>query len=106
MTTRTSASLKQAFKRFVKLVEPIEDVRHVVAFDDGGIDVFTHITRRDEAVMSQVHHAEFRIMEEYPDLPVLFHVRYLEGKHLDLDRLPPLSYSKDPLAQGTVRSAG
>ena len=34
MTTRTSPALKQAFKCFVELVKPIEDVQYVVAFDD------------------------------------------------------------------------
>lgn len=94
MTTRTSTELKKAFKRFVELVKPIEDVRHVVAWDEGEPEIFTYITRLDEAVSARVHEAEFQIMRDFPDLPVLFHVRYLEGRQLDPEALPPLSYSK------------
>ena len=94
MTTRTSSSLKQAFKRFVELVKPIEDVQYVVASEDGG-HIFTYITQSDQGVYSQVHAAEFQIMRDFPSLDVLFHVRYLEGKHLDARALSPLSYSKD-----------
>jgi hypothetical protein len=96
MTTRTSASLKQAFKRFVELVKPIEDVRHVVAGDDGEPRIYTFITRMDEPVMFEVFHVEYRIMEEFPDLPVDFHVRFLEGKPLEsfLRPMSNLTYSK------------
>jgi hypothetical protein len=96
MTTRTSASLKHAFKRFVELVKPIDDVRHVVATDYEEPDIYTFITRRDEAVMFDVFQAEYRIMEEFPDLPVDFHVRYLEGKKPEdfMKPLPALAYSR------------
>ena len=97
MTTRTSASLKQAFKRFVELVKPIDDVRHVVAFDDEGeVDFFTYIKERDRVVMSAVYRAEDHIILEFPDLPVDFHVRYLEGRTLSdlVHPLPPLAFSR------------
>ena len=96
MTTRTSASLKHAFKRFVELVKPIEDVRHVVAFEDGEMDIFTYIRERDDDVSKLVYEAEFAIMEQFPELPILFHVRWLEGKALDSFVRPPpsLTYSK------------
>jgi hypothetical protein len=96
MTTRTSASLKQAFKRFVGLVEPIEDVRHVVAWDDGEVDISTYITRLDEAVMFRVNRAARAIYEEFPDLPVDFHIWFLEGRPIDsfVRSLPQLRYSK------------
>jgi hypothetical protein len=87
--------LKQAFKRFVELVKPIDDVRHVVAIEDGAPDIFTYITTLDESVSSQVHHAEFEIMRDFPNLAVLFHVRYLEGRKLDAYALSPLAYSKE-----------
>jgi hypothetical protein len=103
MTTRTSASLRQAFKRFVELVKPIEDVKHVIAFDDGGPEIFTYITRLDEGVSERVHQAESAIMQDYPDLQVLFHVRYLEGRLLDKRALPPLTYSKGALPQRSGR---
>jgi len=83
MTTRTSASLKHAFKRFVELVKPIEDVHHVIAGDDGEPRIYTFITKMDEPIMFEVFHAEYRVLEEFPDLPIDFHVRFLEGKPLE-----------------------
>ena len=96
MTTRTSPTLKQAFKRFVELVRPIEDVQYVVAFDDDELDFYTFITQLDDAVSSQVHEAEFQIMDNFPDLLVEFHVRYLEGRSPEsfVGQLPTLSYSR------------
>jgi hypothetical protein len=96
MATRTSASLKHAFKRFVELVRPIEDVRHVVAFDDELPEIFTYITKLDEKVMFQVYDAQVSIMEDYPELPLDFHIRYLEGRPLEsfVYPMPPLSFSK------------
>lgn len=94
MTTRTSAEVKQAFERFVDLMEHIEDVRCAVVFDDDELDFYTYIEAMDDAVMTRVHHAEIRIMEEFPDILMDFHVRYLEGKPLEafIDPLPALSY--------------
>jgi hypothetical protein len=94
MTTRTSSSLKQAFKRFVELVKDIDDVRCVVAFDDQEPDIFTYIEDLDELVMSRVHEVEIRIMEEFTLLLADFHVRYLEGLPLEsfVHPLPALSY--------------
>jgi hypothetical protein len=97
MATRTSASLKQAFKRFVELVRPVEDVRHVVAFDGDAPEISTYITRLDEDVSIQVFHAEYKVMDEFPDLAVDFHVWYLEGDSLEdlVSPLPPLVYSRE-----------
>ena len=97
MTTRTSSALKQAFKRFVDLVKPVEDVQYVVAFEDDELDFYTFITKLDDAVSSQVHEAEFQIMDSFPELLVDFHVRYLEGRRPEsfVGQLPPLSYSRD-----------
>jgi hypothetical protein len=46
--------------------------------------------------MFDVFHAEYRIMEEFPDLPVDFHIHYLEGKDLSdfIKPLPVLAFSK------------
>jgi hypothetical protein len=46
--------------------------------------------------MFDVFHAEDRIIEEFPDLPVDFHLRYLERRKLEdiLGPLPPLAFSK------------
>jgi hypothetical protein len=98
MAQRTSASLKQAFKQFVELVKPIDDVRYVVASDAGGPEISTYITELDEDVSTQVFHAEYRIMDDFPELPVDFHVWYLEGKSLEdfVRQLPPLVYSRQP----------
>jgi hypothetical protein len=97
MTTRASASLKHAFKRFVELVKPIDDVRHVVAFDGDTPEVFTYITKLDEDVMFQVFHAEYQIMADFSEIPVDFHVRYLEGKPLEsfIRPLPALVFSRE-----------
>lgn len=96
MTTRTSSALKQAFKRFVELVKRIEDVQYVVAFEDEEPEISTYITKLDEAVMLEVIHAEIPIMEEFPDLPVEFHVWTLEGRPIEalIGELPPLAYAK------------
>lgn len=83
MTTRTSAEVKQAFKRFVELVKPIEDVHYVAAFDDEEPEISTYITRLDESVSFRVHGAEICIMDEFPDLPIDFHIWYLEGRPID-----------------------
>ncbi len=97
MTTRTSSSLKQAFKRFVELVKPIEDVQYVVAFEDDELDFYTYITRRDSNVSSQVYKAEIAIMQMFPELLIDFHVRYLEGRAIEtfVRSLPPLVYAKE-----------
>ena len=97
MTTRTSSVLKQAFKRFVELVKPIDDVRYVVAFEDDELDFYTFITKLDQRVSSQVHSADIVIMEEFPDLLVDFHVRYLEGRPLEtfVRPLPQLVYARE-----------
>ena len=99
MTTRTSLALKQAFKRFVELVKPIEDVQYVVAFDDDEPQISTYITKLDDKVSSRVHRAEFVIMDEFPSLLVDFHVWYLEGKPLRnfIHPLPRLTYARDSL---------
>jgi hypothetical protein len=99
VTTRTSPALKQAFKRFVKLVKPIEDVQYVVAFEDEETQISTYITKLDEAVSSRVHHAEFVIMDEFPSLLVDFHVWYLEGKPLRnfIHPLPRLTFARESL---------
>lgn len=95
MTTRTSPALKQAFKRFVELVKPIEDVRYVVAFDDGGPDIFTYIVKPVDNAYTRVHAAEFQIMREFPDLDVLFHVRTLDGRQVNTLASSSLAFSKD-----------
>lgn len=94
MTARTSTDVKRAFKRFVELVKPIEDVRYVVAFDEEELDIYTYIDALDEAVMSRVHHVEMQLMDEFPTLLVDFHVRYLEGRPLEAftSPLPGLTY--------------
>jgi hypothetical protein len=96
MTTRTSPALKQAFKRFVDLVKPLDDVQYVVAFDEEEPEISTYITKLDEAVMVKVIRAEIPIMEEYPDLPVDFHVWFMDGKPIEsfVGQLPPLVYAR------------
>jgi len=101
MPARTSTPLKQAFQRFVELVKPIEDVRHVMVLEDGRLDFFTYVTKLDEEISMLVHEAEFEVMREFPDLPILFHVRCLEGRPFDTQNLSALSYSK-----GRARTGG
>ena len=97
MTARMSTSLKKAFKRFVELVEPIDDVCYVVAFDEDELEISTYITRPDEDVMSRVFRAEFEIMKRFPLLPIDFHVWFLEGRPLEalVNPIPPLIYSRE-----------
>ena len=94
MATGTSTELKRAFEQFVELVKPIEDVRYVVAFDDEEPEISTYITRLDEGVMLQVIRAEIPIMEEFPDLPVDFHVWSMEGRPIEsfVGQIPTLAY--------------
>jgi hypothetical protein len=95
MTAKTSTGVKQAFKRFVELVKAIEDVHYVVAFDDDEPEISTYITKLDEAVSRLVFHAEFKIMEEFPQIPIEFHVWYLEGRPIEsFVRNPPLFFAK------------
>ncbi|HEX5141357.1 MAG TPA: hypothetical protein VFX19_10455 [Dehalococcoidia bacterium] len=72
--------LAKAVRRFVDLVRPIDDVRHVVKIDEGQTGIFTYIIRLDESVSRQVYEAEFQIMKEFEDVPLEFHVRYLDGR--------------------------
>ena len=104
MTTRTSTELKQAFKQFVELVKPIEDVCNVVVLEDGKPKLFTFIRQLDDAVSSQVHNAEFQIMDDFPELPVEFHVRYLEGRPLKsfISPLSALTFSRKTPDQAQV----
>jgi hypothetical protein len=97
MTTRTSTTLRKAFKRFVELVEPIEDVRHVVAFEDDEPEIWTFITKLDDKVSFRVYEAEGQIIDSFPSLMVDFHVRFLEGETVEtfIGPLPPLSFSRD-----------
>lgn len=99
MTTRTSPALKQAFKRFVELVKPIEDVQYVVAFDfdDEEPEISTYITKLDEEVAVQVFHAQDELIDHFPHLPVDFHIWYLEGNKLSdfVRHMPPLVYARE-----------
>ena len=83
-----------AFNQFVDQVKDIEDVQYVVAFDDEEPEISTYITRMDEAVTMQVIRAEIPIMEGFPNLPVDFHVWYLEGRPIEsfVGQLPTLAY--------------
>jgi hypothetical protein len=103
VTTRTSTELKRAFKRFVELVKPIEDVLYVLAADEDEPSFWTFITRLDDRVSSQVHYAEMEIMDQFPDLLLDFHVRYLEGRPLEsfIRPISPLVYARE----GTDASA-
>ena len=94
--TAREKRLEKAFRRFVELIEPIEDVHYVVAFDEGDLDVFAYITKRDRAVSQRVHEAEFKVLDEFEDLSLNFHVVYLEGRDLEsfVRPLPSLKYSK------------
>ena len=96
MSTRTSSSLKHAFKRFVELVKPIDDVRHVVALDDERPEIFTYIAKLNEAVAFRVYDAQISIMEDYPGLQLDFHVRSLDGRPLEsfVQPIPRLIFSK------------
>ena len=96
MTARTKSSLKQAFKRFVELVKGIEDVQYVAAFDDEELDFFTYIASSEQSVYSSIHNAEAVVVEEFPDLLIDFHVRYMQGRPIEtfIRPLPPLLYRK------------
>lgn len=62
------AVLRKAFNRFVELVQPIPQVRHMVAFDDGSPDVCTFIEKRDVAVCMSIFEAEYRFIDEFPKI--------------------------------------
>lgn len=89
------ARMGEAFRRFVELVKPIEDVHHVVALDEGEVHVFAYITRLDDAVSHKVYEAEFQVLDEFRDLPIDFHVRYLEGRPLPSTSSPLTYYRED-----------
>ncbi len=59
--TPSRKTVERAFRRFVDLVKPIPQVRHVVAYDDHGGDFFTFIERRDEDVCKAVFHTEYQL---------------------------------------------
>lgn len=88
--------LRDAFQRFVELVEPIPEVRHVVALNGRSPDIFTFIVKRDEQVCKLVFRAEDQIMDEFPKLEVEFHIKYMEGRPLDhfIHPLPDLIFSR------------
>ncbi len=46
--------------------------------------------------MFEVFHREYKVMDEFPDIPFDFHTRYLEGKPLEsfVRPLPTLVYSR------------
>ena len=97
MTTKAQTqALKAAFRRFVELMEPLEDVHYVVAVEPMRPDIFTFIRTIDDDVMKHVFSAQNVIHEEFPDILIDFHVRFLEGRPLDyfLDPLPELTYSR------------
>ncbi|HWO73498.1 MAG TPA: hypothetical protein VNN21_08065 [Dehalococcoidia bacterium] len=95
MPARTSTPLKQAFQRFVELVKPIPQVKHVVGFEQGQ-DIYTYIESRDEDVMKKVFRAEDKVFDEFPETLIEFHVVYLEGRPLEdfVRPLPKLVFSR------------
>ena len=87
--------VEKAFQRLVELVEPIEDAQYVLGFpDDAEPEFFTYITERNEAVMHELFRREYEITDEFPDLDLHFHTRYLEGRPLNSfsRQAPPLLY--------------
>ena len=91
-----SAKTKRAFHEYVKLVEPIDDVRHVVAFEDAGPEFFTYITSRDDEVCYTIFRAENELRRRFQELEIDFHIVFMEGRPLEhlVAPLPPLAYSK------------
>jgi len=91
-----AAKTKRAFREFVKLIEPIDDVRHVVAFEDAGPEFFTYIRRRDNEVCYAIFRAENEVRRRFDDPEIDFHVVFMEGRALDqlVAPLPPLVFSR------------
>jgi len=87
--------VKAAFERFVALLEPIEDVRHVVLRDES-LDIFTYITTMDEKVMLKVIEAEDKVFDDFPELPLDYHIVFLEGRPFEefVRPSPPLAFHR------------
>ena len=97
--TTNAALLETAFKRFVELVGPIDDVQHVVAIEPRRPDVYTYIRRLHDEVMSRVFRAEDTLADEFPDILIEFHIVFLEGRPFDYfwSSAPELTYSRHDL---------
>ena len=99
-----AAKTKRAFREFVKLVEPIDDVRHVVAFADGAPEIFTYIRHRDDEVCRAIYQAEYRVADDFPELGMDFHIVYMEGRPLSkfVSPLPGLVFSRESDSVGNA----
>ena len=94
MATKT-ASLKSIFRQFVELVDPIEEVQYVVA-PEPGVDIYTFIKERNDAVVHQIFEQEYAMLRNFPDLLVDFHIFFLEGRDVQdfINPLPRLVFSR------------
>ena len=101
-----SQTLAAAFERFVELVKPIEDVQYAAAFEPRRPDIYTYIKKRDEDVSKQIYRAEDVIADEFPDLLIEFHVRWLEGRSIEefVGSAPPLFFARDGLPAPSGRT--
>jgi hypothetical protein len=85
--------VRSAFDRFIHLIEPISDVEYVSLPDEGPPEVFTYITRRDDAVCFRVFDAEDSVIREYPSADIEFHISFLNGKRReDIEKPPGLDF--------------
>ncbi len=95
------ALLKAAFRRFVELVEPIEDVYAVRAMEPRRPDIFTYIKQMDDEVETGVIHAQWTVADEFPEMLIDFHIVFLDGKSVEYFHHGPAEfvYSRNPVKQ-------
>lgn len=93
---RSRKTVERAFRRFVELVKPIPQVRHVVGWDDNSPGICTFIDCRDEAVCKAIFDVESRIMDQFLNLNFNFDVIYLEGRPVEdfVRPLPELVFTR------------
>ena len=80
---KRSTAEKAAFERFVELVKPIEAVQYIAAPDEGPLEIFTYLPKLDDQDSIEVFHAEYKVLADFPDEIVDFHVVFLEGRTIE-----------------------
>jgi len=92
-------NLKSAFRRFVDLVKPIDEVYCVTAVEPSRPDFFTYIRQRNDEVVRQIFQAEKAVNKEFPDVLIDYHIIFLEGRPLEdfVTHQPEFTYLKKGL---------